>query len=189
MSSRRHTVCGGHSSINQNEEPRGEVSESSASAGQQPADENKTEMNSKNVLKRKVSSSKKIYIHNYFIRSGTKEGDNEVDTTTPLDNPVSEVPQAPDTLLSPILEYVAVSRPTRSEHKREYRQEQELGSTRFASSFGMDSSIIEELVVLADTASDECWNNSNGENNDKDNVKKVPCGGEKIKFVPGETPV
>ncbi|KAJ1200894.1 hypothetical protein NDU88_004715 [Pleurodeles waltl] len=52
----------------------------------------------------------------------------------------------------------------------------------------MGSPIIEELVLLADTASDKCWNSPNGKINDKDNDKNVPCGGAKrCNLYPGSS--
>ncbi|KAJ1215291.1 hypothetical protein NDU88_002900 [Pleurodeles waltl] len=124
-------------------------------------------------LKQKASSSKKTYIHNYFTRARCEagEGDEEGDPIIP------QASQAPAALLCPIQEYVTVLRPTRTEHKREVRQdqEQELDSIRQVTNFGMGSSIIEKLVLLADTALDEFWNSPIGKNNDKD----VPCGGAK----------
>ncbi|KAJ1162904.1 hypothetical protein NDU88_003368 [Pleurodeles waltl] len=159
----------------------GWVNETSTTAGKQLVDKNKTLMDSKTILKRKASRSKKTYIHNYFTRArlGAGEGDEEGDSIILWDNPTTQASQAPATLLSPTLEHVTVPRPTQAEYKREYRQEQkqELDSTRHVTSFGMGSSIIEELAGLADTASDECWNSPNGKNNDND--KHLPCGGAK----------
>ncbi|KAJ1196359.1 hypothetical protein NDU88_000230 [Pleurodeles waltl] len=71
--------------------------------GQQLAVENKTPMDCKTALKRKASSAKKIYIHNYFTRarSGTVERDEEGDPIAPLDDPA---PQALVILSSLMLE-------------------------------------------------------------------------------------
>ncbi|KAJ1172107.1 hypothetical protein NDU88_003959 [Pleurodeles waltl] len=156
----------------------GEVNETNATVGQQLVDEKKTPMDSKTFLKRKAFSSKKTYIHSYFIRArcGAGEGDEEGDSIIPLDNPAPQASQAPFTLLSPILEYATVPRLTRTEHKREHRQKQELDSTRRVTIFGMGSSIIEELVVLAHTALDECWNSPNGKNNVNTTTKTCLVG-------------
>ncbi|KAJ1218722.1 hypothetical protein NDU88_006299 [Pleurodeles waltl] len=85
----------------------GDDNESSATAGQQLVDENKTLMDSKTALKRKASISKKIYIHNYFTRarSWAGEGDEEGDHIAPVDDPTLQAPQALATLPSPILEH------------------------------------------------------------------------------------
>ncbi|KAJ1160025.1 hypothetical protein NDU88_000527 [Pleurodeles waltl] len=158
----------------------GEDNKSSAMTGQQLADENKAPMDSKTVLRRKASSCKKMYIHNYFTRarSGAGEGDEEGDPIVTLGGPA---PQALVTLLSPILEHDPVPRPTQTEHKREHGQEQaqEQDSISCAISFRTSSSIIEDLVVLAETALEECWNSPNGKNNDKENDKNTLCGGAK----------
>ncbi|KAJ1114461.1 hypothetical protein NDU88_002698 [Pleurodeles waltl] len=111
-----------------------------------------------------------------LVRSGAREGYNEGDPIVPLDDPA---PQALVTLPSPILEHDSAPRPTRTEHKRKQGQEQEHDSISCATSFGTGSSIIEELVVLADTALEECWNSPNSVNNDKDNNKNALCGGAK----------
>ncbi|KAJ1170402.1 hypothetical protein NDU88_002279 [Pleurodeles waltl] len=140
----------------------GEDNVTSATAVQQLVDEHKTPMDSKSALKRKASSSKKIYIHNYFTRarSGAGEGDKEGDPIAPVDDPAPQAPQSLATLPSLILEHDSLPRLTRTEHKREYglEQEQEPDSISSATSFGTGSSIFEELVALADTAPEQCWN-------------------------------
>ncbi|KAJ1160062.1 hypothetical protein NDU88_000564 [Pleurodeles waltl] len=55
----------------------GEDNESSNAAGQLPVDENKSLMVRRTALKRKATSSKKLYIHNYFTRARSRTGDGE----------------------------------------------------------------------------------------------------------------
>ncbi|KAJ1215912.1 hypothetical protein NDU88_003519 [Pleurodeles waltl] len=99
-----------------------------------------------------------------------EEGDR--DPIVPLDDRAPLTPHALAPLPAPILEHNPVPRQTQTEHKREYGldQEQELDSISCVASFGMGSSIIEDLVGLADTALDECWNSPNSKNNDKNTL-------------------
>ncbi|KAJ1219241.1 hypothetical protein NDU88_006810 [Pleurodeles waltl] len=122
---------------------------------QPPADENKALKDHKIALKRKVPSSKKTYIHNYFIRARSGVGEGEGEPTTLMDDPI---PLVLASLPTPILEPDPVPKPTRIEEKREQGQEQKQDSTGCMTSFGMESSIIGELLELADTALEERWN-------------------------------
>ncbi|KAJ1119425.1 hypothetical protein NDU88_007611 [Pleurodeles waltl] len=138
----------------------GGVNETSTMAGQQLVDENKTPMDT-----------------NYFTRArlGAGEGDEEGDSIILLDNRAS---QAPATMLCLTLEHITVPRLTQTEYKREYRQEleQELDSTRGITSFGMGSSINEELAVFGRMSAGTA---STVKTMTKTTTRNVPCGGTK----------
>ncbi|KAJ1096230.1 hypothetical protein NDU88_001373 [Pleurodeles waltl] len=136
-------------------------------AGQLIEDENKT------ALKRKASSSKKIYIRNYFTRARSGVGEGEpVTYMDDLD------PQAPVIPPSPILEHDPDRRPTqRAQTRTRTGAGARAGLHQLCDKLWYGSSIIGELVELADTALEESWDSPKGKSNGKkNNDKNTICG-------------